>query len=107
MLFRSALPALPAHMLLTVGCLGLAGIFFAWPAMARLGAKPAVAAAAAASYSFYLLHQPLLGYGADMLRGRLHPFAAMCLLMAVCLPVSYWLSRVQDNVVARFDARKP
>ena len=104
--FKSSLPALPAHMLLTVACLGLAGTLFVWPAMARIGAKPAVALAAATSYSFYLLHQPILGYGADLLRGRLHPFAAMCLLTVVSLPLSYYLSRVQDKVVARFDAKK-
>ena len=106
MVFKSALPALPAHMLLTVACLGLAGTLFAWPAMARIGAKPAVALAAATSYSFYLLHQPILGYGADLLRGRLHPFAAMCLLTIISLPLSYYLSRVQDDIVARFDAKK-
>jgi peptidoglycan/LPS O-acetylase OafA/YrhL len=104
--FKSALPALLAHMLLTVACLGLAGTLFVWPAMARIGAKPAVALAAATSYSFYLLHQPILGYGADLLRGHLHPFAAMCLLTVVSLPLSYYLSRVQDDIVARFDAKK-
>jgi peptidoglycan/LPS O-acetylase OafA/YrhL len=76
-LLKNALPMPFAHILLTAACLGLAGLLFAWPAMARLGAKPAIAAAAAASYSFYLLHQPLLGYGADCSGGiwrRLRPW---------------------------------
>ena len=85
-------------------CLGVGGSLFAWPRLAVWGAKPLVAAAAAASYSFYLLHQPILGYGADMLRS-IHPFAAMCLLCAVSLPASYWLSRWQDRIVAGFEAK--
>ncbi|MGD9608132.1 MAG: acyltransferase family protein [Desulfovibrionaceae bacterium] len=104
-LLKNALPMPFAHILLTAACLGLAGLLFAWPAMARLGAKPAIAAAAAASYSFYLLHQPLLGYGADLLRGHLAPFTAMVLLCVVSLPVSYVLARYQDRLVAAFQAR--
>ncbi|MHC1788824.1 acyltransferase family protein [Solidesulfovibrio sp.] len=102
--FKAHLPATLAHILLTAVCLGLAGTLFSWPAMARLGARPAVSLAAATSYSFYLLHQPILGYGANMLQS-LHPFAAMCLLAVVSLPVSYYLSRCQDGIVAKFEAR--
>lgn len=104
-LYKTALPGPLAHILLTATCVGVAGLLFAWPAMARLGAKPVVATAAAASYSFYLLHQPVLGYGADWLRGLLHPFAAMCLLGGLCLPLSYFLARSQDRIVAAFEAR--
>ena len=103
--FKAHLQATAAHILLTIACLGLAGSLFSWPAMARLGAKPAVSLAAATSYSFYLLHQPILGYGADMLRS-LHPFAAMCLLGAVSLPGAYYLSLYQDRIVARFEAKR-
>jgi peptidoglycan/LPS O-acetylase OafA/YrhL len=104
-LFKNALPMPFAHILLTAACMGVAGTLFACPAMARLGAKPYVATAAAASYSFYLLHQPILGYGADMLRGWMHPFVAMCLLSLVSLPLSYYLARYQDRIVAAFEAR--
>jgi peptidoglycan/LPS O-acetylase OafA/YrhL len=104
-LFKNSLPMPFAHILLTAACIGVGGTLFSWPAMARLGAKPYVAAAAAASYSFYLLHQPILGYGADLLRGRLHPFAAMCLLSLFSLPVSYALARYQDRIVAAYQAR--
>ncbi|KHK01242.1 acyltransferase family protein [Desulfovibrio sp. TomC] len=102
--FKAHLPAILAHILLTIVCLGLAGSLFSWPAMARLGAKPVVSLAAATSYSFYLLHQPILGYGANLLKS-LPPFAAMCLLAVVSLPVSYTLSRWQDRIVAKFEAR--
>jgi peptidoglycan/LPS O-acetylase OafA/YrhL len=104
-LCKAALPMPLAHILLTMTCIGLGGSLFASPAMARLGALPAVAAAAAASYSFYLLHQPILGYGADMLRGVMHPFAALCLLGAISLPLSYALARYQDRLVAAWEAR--
>lgn len=104
-LFKPALPMLLAHILLTATCIGIAGSLYAWPAMARFGAKPSIAAAAAASYSFYLLHQPILGYGADMLRGIMHPFAAMCLLCLVSLPLAYTLALYQDKLVAAWEAR--
>lgn len=102
--FKAHLQATAAHILLTTACLGLAGTLFAWPAMARLGARPAVSLAAATSYSFYLLHQPILGYGTNMLRS-LPPFAAMCLLAVVSLPAAYYLSLYQDRLVAKFDAK--
>lgn len=93
------------HILLTITSLGLAGALFCWPPMARLGARPRVAAAAAASYSFYLLHQPILGYGADLLRGWISPFAAMVLLTLVALPLSYALARRQDRLVALWQGK--
>ena len=104
-LFKAALPMPFAHILLTAACIGVAGSLFSWPAMARLGGKPAVAAAAAASYSFYLLHQPILGYGADLLRTHLPPFAALCLLAALSLPLAAILARWQDKAVAALEAR--
>jgi peptidoglycan/LPS O-acetylase OafA/YrhL len=104
-LLKNALPMPFAHILLTAACLGVAGTLFAWPAMARLGAKPRIATAAAASYSFYLLHQPILGYGADLLHGHLSPFAAMVVLALVSLPAAYVLARYQDRCVAAFQAR--
>ncbi len=104
-LLKNALPMPLAHILLTAACIGVAGTLFAWPPMARLGAKPLIAAAAAASYSFYLLHQPILGYGADWLRGRMSPFAAMLLLGLVSLPLSGLLARWQDRLVEVWEAR--
>ena len=103
--FKSSLPAPAAHILLTATCIGVAGALFSWPTMAKAGATPTIATAAAASFSFYLLHQPILGYGADMLRGRLSPFAAMVLLTLVTLPLSYMLARYQDRLIAAFEAR--
>jgi len=104
-LFKTALPMPLAHILLVAACIGVAGSLFAWPAMARLGAKPRIAAAAAASYSFYLLHQPILGYGADLLRPHMRPFVALCLLAAISLPLAAILARYQDKLVAAFEAR--
>jgi len=105
LVFKAALPMPLAHILLTGTCLGLAGALFSWPVMARLGAKSFVASAAAASYSFYLLHQPILGYGADLLRGWVHPFVALCLLGLISLPLAYSMARYQDRIVAAFEAR--
>lgn len=104
-LCKASLPMPFAHILLTAACIGVAGNLFTWPAMIRLGARPGIAAAAAASYSFYLLHQPILGYGADMLRGHLSPFTAMCLLTVISLPLAAILSLSQDRLVAAFEAR--
>ncbi|WP_300154889.1 acyltransferase family protein [Solidesulfovibrio sp.] len=104
-LFKNALPMPFAHILLTAACIGVAGSLFAWPRMALWGAKPGVAAAAAASYSFYLLHQPILGYGADAIRSHMAPFAAMVLLCCVSLPLSAQLSRWQDRLVAYLESR--
>ncbi len=104
-LFKNALPMPLAHILLTAACVGVAGTLFSWPRMATWGAKPAVAAAAAASYSFYLLHQPLLGYGADALRAHMPPFAGMLVLCCVSLPLSAALARWQDRLVAYLESR--
>lgn len=104
-LLKASLPATLAHILLTATCIGIAGSLFASPLLMRLGAKPAIATAAAASYSFYLLHQPILGYGADLLRGHMTPFAAMLLVTVISLPLSYWLARLLDRLVAALLAR--
>lgn len=104
-LFKNALPMPFAHILLTGACVGVAGSLFSWPRLAVWGAKPLVAAAAAASYSFYLLHQPILGYGADALRNHLPPFAAMILLTVVSLPLAGYLAVRQDKLVAALEAR--
>ncbi len=47
---------------------------------ARLGETRPVVRLGALSYSFYLIHQPLVGYGADMLKGRMPPLAAFGVL---------------------------
>ena len=62
-LYKNALPAPLDLMLLTAACLGTGLALFSQPFLARLGRTPRAAAWAAASYSFYLLHQPLLDYG--------------------------------------------
>lgn len=104
--FKDALPMPFAHILLTATCIGVAGSLFTCPAMARWGARPRITAAAAASYSFYLLHQPLLGYGADLIRSRMAPFTAMIVLGLVSLPLSYALAVLQDRIVAVFQTKK-
>lgn len=99
-LFKNALPMPFAHILLTAACVGVAGSLFAWPRLAVWGGKRLVVAGAAASYSFYLLHQPLLGYGADALRGHMAPFTAMVVLTVLTLPLSALLAVWLDRLVA-------
>ena len=53
-----------------------------------------------------MFHQPLLGYGADLIRSRMAPFTAMIVLGLVSLPLSYALAVLQDRIVAVFQTKK-
>lgn len=101
-LFKDGLPKPYGQILLVGACLFTSLALFSQPMIARLGRTRRVAAWAAASYSFYLLHQPLLGYGKDILGDRLSPFAAFCLLCLVCAPAALALSKAQDKLAAKF-----
>lgn len=71
------------HFLMAFSCLALCGALCTTPLAARIGGNRIVARLAGASYSFYLLHQPLLGIAAGILAGRMQPFAAFLLSTAV------------------------
>jgi len=100
-LFTHALPSPWRIMLLALACFSAAFALFSQPMMARLGRKPWAASFAAASYSFYLLHQPMLDYGAKIVGTRLAPFAAFCLLTVACAPLALALSKAQDRIAAK------
>ena len=82
---------------------GLA-VFFS-PAMDRLGLVKPVAAFATASYSIYLLHQPILAYLGEWVLPHMAPFAALIYLTGVAGLLSIWAALYLDTVVARINAR--
>ncbi|MBF0481917.1 MAG: acyltransferase [Desulfovibrionaceae bacterium] len=94
-------PLVFKHIFLIAGCIGSALFLFLTPVMSRLGAAPAVAMGGAASYSFYLLHQPLVGYGADLLRGSMPPFQAFVVVAVLAGIVAYIGARWLDALAAR------
>jgi peptidoglycan/LPS O-acetylase OafA/YrhL len=72
-----------------------------WPSVARLGNSRIVTGVAAASYSIYLVHQPLLGGAANWLEGKLSLPTAFGLLLVVGGAASFGLARVLDELAAR------
>lgn len=65
----------------------------------RLGQTLMVAKFAAASYSIYLLHQPLLGYANRLLGDMLQPQAEFALLLVVVGAASFALAATLDRFV--------
>lgn len=65
----------------------------------RLGQSFVVVKIATASYSIYLLHQPLLGYAHDALGGSLPPLTEYTLLLLVIGAASFAFAEVLDRVV--------
>lgn len=65
----------------------------------RLGQSFVVVKIATASYSIYLLHQPLLGYAHDALAGSLPPLTEYTLLLLVIGAASFAFAEVLDRVV--------
>lgn len=86
------------YWLAVVLCGGLV-IFFS-ESMDRLGAWGPVAKFAAASYSIYLMHQPILGYLAGWVAPRMEPFAAFIFLTGTCGLLSIWAALATDRLVA-------
>jgi peptidoglycan/LPS O-acetylase OafA/YrhL len=89
------------HICLIVGCIGTAMCLFLIPAMSRLGAMAAVSQAGAASYSFYLLHQQLVGYTSDWLKKTMQPFQVFVVVAVLVGIVCYLASRRLDVLAAR------
>lgn len=84
----------------SAGCL----LFFS-ESMDRLGVWGPVARLAAASYSIYLMHQPILGYAAGWVVPRMEPFAAFVFLTGVCGLASVWVAQLTDKAVALINER--
>jgi peptidoglycan/LPS O-acetylase OafA/YrhL len=85
----------------TAVCLSLGLALFCTRSVAALGAWPPMARAAAASYSFYLLHQPVIDYATPWARAMLTPFAAFVAVTIGAGGVSFGMSVLLDAVVAR------
>ena len=91
------------YWLAVVLCGGLA-LFFT-ESVDRLGAWRPVSAFAAASYSMYLMHQPILGYMAVWIGPRMEPFPAFILLTVICGLLTVFAAAVMDKMVAWINAR--
>lgn len=91
------------YWLSVVFCAGMV-IFFS-DTMDRFGTWGPVAKFAAASYSIYLMHQPILGYAAGWTVPHMEPFPAFIFLTGVCGLLSVWSATVVDSIVARINAK--
>jgi len=91
------------YWLACVTCVGL--LFFFSDTMDRLGTWGPISAFAAASYSIYLMHQPILGYLAGLFAPTMEPFPAFVFLTGVCGLLSVWAAMVTDRMVAWINQR--
>jgi peptidoglycan/LPS O-acetylase OafA/YrhL len=82
-------------------CLSLGLALFCTRSVAAFGAWPPIAMAAAASYSFYLLHQPVIDYATPWARAVLTPFAAFMVVTIGAGAVALGMSVLLDYMVAR------
>ena len=98
------LEAMPLfHFYQAAWCLLVFGGLLCWSPLAALGRTRPVAVLAKASYSFYLLHQPILGYAARWLGQS--PGAVQLLLVLFAALVSFLLSLGLDALVSRLRCR--
>jgi peptidoglycan/LPS O-acetylase OafA/YrhL len=97
----SVSPSLVMHIYWVAICLSLGLALFCTRSVATLGAWRPIARAAAASFSFYLLHQPVIGYSAPWLKTVMPPFSAFVVVTVCAGAVSLLMSHMLDNVVAR------
>jgi peptidoglycan/LPS O-acetylase OafA/YrhL len=96
---KDGLPLPAAHFLICGSCLLVVAALFSLPVTARLGETRPVVRLGALSYSFYLIHQPLVGYGADMLKGRMPPLAAFGVLAVAAGALALAGAFAMDRVV--------
>ncbi|MFZ5813266.1 MAG: acyltransferase family protein, partial [Thermodesulfobacteriota bacterium] len=108
---KGGLPLPAAHFLICGSCLLVVAALFSLPVTARLGETRLVVRLGALSYSFYLIHQPLVGYGADMLKGRMPPLAAFGVLAvaagALALAGALAMDRVAGALWSRGSGNRP
>ncbi len=109
--FKEGLPMPVAHFLVCVSSLLVCAAVFSLPHAARIGESRLVIRLGAASYSFYLIHQPLLGYGAEMLKGRLQPLAVFGVLAvavgALALAGAFVMDRIAGAVWSLGSGNRP
>jgi peptidoglycan/LPS O-acetylase OafA/YrhL len=91
------------YWLACVTCVGL--LFFFSDTMDRLGTWGPISKFAAASYSIYLMHQPILDYASRLAAPAMEPFAAFLFLTGVCGLLSFLAARVTDSLVARINEK--
>lgn len=102
---KDGLAAPLAHFLVCLCTLSFCGMLYALPGIDRLGESRVVARLAAASYSFYLIHQPLVGYAATFLAGRMSPFAAFWVTCVAIFPVALAGAWLMDRLTAMIFSR--
>jgi peptidoglycan/LPS O-acetylase OafA/YrhL len=96
--FRSAMLPL-RHMTMVSWCLVLIVVVLTSKVSAPIGASWLVSRIAAASYSIFLLHQPLLGYADRWLGDALQPMAEFFLLLVFIGTASFLLARGVDRLI--------
>jgi peptidoglycan/LPS O-acetylase OafA/YrhL len=93
------------HVRLVALCVAAFVVLLALPVAARAGRGTLVRRLAAASYGFYLVHQPLLGYGSDVLAAVLGPRGRFWVLLLgagwLALRSAVWLDRLAARAMAR------
>lgn len=95
------------HIYLVAWCLVGVVAFFVWSPIARVGSSRFITNVAAASYSIYLVHQPLLGYADQWLEGRLGLLTELGLLLVGAGVASFALARGLDELAARVESLYP
>jgi peptidoglycan/LPS O-acetylase OafA/YrhL len=98
----------PLHHIFLVACCVVAFMaVLLWTPAARMGRRRVVVSLAAASYSIYLLHQPILGYASDWLGEGLGPLAKFGLLAGMGGMASIFGAMALDRLVGRWERRTP
>lgn len=88
------------HFYQVAWCLLIFAALLSWRAVAAVGKTRPFVILARASYSFYLLHQPILKYAAPLLRETQGPIEVLVLVICEAL-VAFFLSLGLDGLVAR------
>ncbi len=94
-----------AHFAQVAGCAAVLVALLSLPLAARLGSTPVVRYLAAVSFGFYLMHQPILGYGSDLLTGMLAPRPRFWVLLASAGALTLALTAVLDRLAATVATR--
>jgi peptidoglycan/LPS O-acetylase OafA/YrhL len=87
------------HLYVVVWCLVLFYAVFSWATSETLGSSPILAKTASASFSIYLLHQPLLGYAERLLGPHFQANSRFFVLLVVVAPFCYVAAGLFDRLV--------
>ena len=94
-----------AHVGQVAGCVALFVALLALPLAARVGSTATVRYLSKASFGFYLLHQPILGYGSEFLAARMAPRPRCWMLLVGATALTLAATAVLDRLAARAAAR--